>query len=81
MLRHPTGDQEAIRRCVSSDSSLAAESGGERRVPTPRFEQRATRVDMTVAQSIDDEGSCSDQDTDDDGSNEKNEVPAHVNLL
>ena len=67
---------------ASAQTPLLRQSqGGERRVPTPRFEQRATRVDMTLAQSIDDEGSCSDQDTDDDGDNEKNDVPAHVNLL
>jgi hypothetical protein len=35
-------------------------SGGERRVRTPRSEQRATRVDTTLAQSVDDEGSRRD---------------------
>jgi hypothetical protein len=34
-----------------------------------------------LAKSIDDDDSCRDQDTDDDGRDEKNEVPAHVNLL
>jgi hypothetical protein len=41
----------------------------------------ATRVATTLAQGIDDNDRCRNQDTDDDGSDKKNNVPAHGNLL
>jgi hypothetical protein len=38
-------------------------------------------VDAMLAQSVDDNNCCSDQETDEDGRDKKHDVSAHVTLL